>query len=103
MLEVTLYKNLGGGAGGNKSPKESKHSFSPLNLLAVLDFPDEITFHECPVRYTSTKTLLVRNIGDRPAKFKMSVAGPPFYPRPNAGFLDVGAIMQLDMDFVPEV
>mgnify|MGYP001791309028 FL=1 len=38
----------------------------------MLDFPDEVNFGLCPVKHTSTKTLLVRNVGEKEAKFTLS-------------------------------
>jgi hydrocephalus-inducing protein len=40
-----------------------------IGARAVLDFPDEINFPIGPVKYSNTKTLLIRNIGNREAKF----------------------------------
>ncbi|KAJ3074073.1 hypothetical protein HDU98_012192 [Podochytrium sp. JEL0797] len=67
----------------------------------LMDFPDTITFSECPIRYTSTKTLFVRNIGNRPAKFGIDVASP-FQAVPDSGFLEVNKSMQIDVHFNPE-
>ncbi|ORY39534.1 hypothetical protein BCR33DRAFT_853320, partial [Rhizoclosmatium globosum] len=67
----------------------------------VLDFPDAIAFPESPIRSISSKTLFVRNIGDRPAKFMIDVA-PPFEAVPDSGFLDVKKNMQIDVLFKPE-
>ena len=47
------------------------HAIGPR---AILDFPDEISFQTCPVRYATRKTLLVRNIGNRDANFALEVA-----------------------------
>lgn len=44
-----------------------------IGARAILDFPDEIIFEECPVKYSASKTLLVRNIGDREARFTLSI------------------------------
>ena len=38
---------------------------------AILDFPDDVNFQLSPVKYPSTKTLLVRNVGNREAKFTL--------------------------------
>lgn len=38
-----------------------------------MDFPDEVNLPSGPVKYTQSKTLLVRNIGNREAKFTLSV------------------------------
>ncbi|KAJ3029566.1 UNVERIFIED_CONTAM: hypothetical protein HDU68_011780 [Siphonaria sp. JEL0065] len=67
----------------------------------ILDFPDTIAFSECPIRFTTTKTLFIRNIGNRPAKFVMDVS-PPFEANPDSGFLDVKKNMQVDIHFKPE-
>lgn len=44
-----------------------------LGPRAVLDFPDELHFATSPVKYASTKTVLVRNVGYREGKFNMEV------------------------------
>ncbi|KAJ3332957.1 hypothetical protein HDU76_012454, partial [Blyttiomyces sp. JEL0837] len=67
----------------------------------LLDFPDEVNFSDCPVRFVSTKTLLVRNIGNRHAKFVIEVDNP-FEAVPRCGFLEVGKNMQIDLQFRPE-
>lgn len=36
---------------------------------AILDFPDKLNFSTCPVKYTTQKILLVRNIGNKDAVF----------------------------------
>ena len=40
---------------------------------AVLDFPDELHFPTAPVKYVSTKTVLIRNVGNREGKFTMDI------------------------------
>ena len=45
-----------------------------IGARAILDFPDEVTFPVCPVKYCSTKTLLVRNVGNREAKFELKAS-----------------------------
>jgi len=42
-----------------------------IGARALLDFPDEIHFSAAPVKYSSTKTILVRNVGNREAKFQL--------------------------------
>ena len=44
-------------------------------VRGILDFPDEIHFSVCPVKYSNTKSLLIRNIGNGDAKFKLEVKG----------------------------
>lgn len=69
---------------------------------AILDFPDEVDFKTCPVKYSSPKTLLIRNIGSKAARFSMSTTGP-FHVSPQAGFLEVGEHMQLEVSYLPQV
>jgi hydrocephalus-inducing protein len=40
-----------------------------IGSRAILDFPDEINFSMSPVKYLNAKVLLVRNIGNKDAKF----------------------------------
>lgn len=40
---------------------------------AIIDFPDAVNFGSCPVKDLTTKTLFVRNIGNRVAKFSLSL------------------------------
>lgn len=44
-----------------------------IGARAILDFPDDIHFPVCPVKYPNTKTILVRNIGNKEAKFSLGV------------------------------
>ncbi|KAJ3215867.1 hypothetical protein HDU67_010224 [Dinochytrium kinnereticum] len=67
----------------------------------LLDFPDSIVFSQCPVRFESSRTIFVRNIGNRPAKFILD-APPPFYASPSSGFLEAKGSMQIDICFNPE-
>lgn len=43
-----------------------------IGARAILDFPDDINFPTGPVKYINSKTLLIRNTGDREAKFTLS-------------------------------
>lgn len=38
---------------------------------AILDFPDELNFSTCPVKYSTQKVLLVRNIGNKDSVFHL--------------------------------
>ena len=47
-----------------------------IGSRAILDFPDEINFalnNSCPVKYLNSKVLLIRNIGNKDAKFSLKV------------------------------
>ena len=48
-------------------------TISALGARAVLDFPDELMFPVVPVKTTSTRTLLVRNIGTCAAHAKLII------------------------------
>ncbi|KAJ3260794.1 hypothetical protein HK103_007357 [Boothiomyces macroporosus] len=68
--------------------------------VGILDFPDQVVFEEVPVRKTSQKALLVRNIGEGPAKFELS-AEAPFTVTPERGCLQSGESTQILFDFYP--
>ncbi|KAG8562376.1 hypothetical protein GDO81_015657 [Engystomops pustulosus] len=71
-----------------------------IGARAVLDFPDQLSFQVCPVKYNSQKTLLVRNIGNREARFQLQTQRP-FNVEPVSGTLDVGNSMQVILEFQP--
>lgn len=65
---------------------------------AVIDFPDAVNFGSCPVKDLTTKTLFVRNIGKKEAKFKLTLESP-FSVTPGKGSLAVGESMQVHVEF----
>ncbi|XP_075327326.1 hydrocephalus-inducing protein homolog [Odontesthes bonariensis] len=67
---------------------------------AILDFRDELLLPVCPVKASTQKTHLVRNIGNSEAKFKLHTQRP-FSVTPAYGTLDVGGSMQVTVDFHP--
>ncbi|XP_073081517.1 hydrocephalus-inducing protein homolog [Manis javanica] len=68
---------------------------------AILDFPDKLNFSTCPVKYSTQKILLVRNIGNKDAVFR-SQTDRPFSVEPPVGTLSVGESMQLEVEFEPQ-
>uniref|UniRef100_A0A452UUD3 Uncharacterized protein n=1 Tax=Ursus maritimus TaxID=29073 RepID=A0A452UUD3_URSMA len=68
---------------------------------AILDFPDKLDFSTCPVKYSTQKILLVRNIGNKDAVFHIETHRP-FSVEPSAGTLNVGESMQLEVEFEPQ-
>lgn len=44
-----------------------------LGPRSVVDFPDELHFPTSPVKHASTKTVLVRNIGNHEGKFNVEI------------------------------
>lgn len=74
-----------------------------IGSRAILDFPDEINFsmnQTCAVKHLNSKCLLIRNIGNRDAKFSLKVE-KPFSVSPDHGILPVGENMQVTVDFKP--
>lgn len=68
---------------------------------AMLDLPDSITFGEsCACRSTSSRTLLVRNIGKCSSAFSL-IASTPFRVAPQRAFLNVGETLQLQVHLTP--
>ncbi|XP_010642750.1 hydrocephalus-inducing protein homolog isoform X4 [Fukomys damarensis] len=68
---------------------------------AILDFPDELNFSTCPVKYSSQKVLLIRNIGNKDAVFHIKTRRP-FSVEPTDGTLNAGESMQLEVNFEPQ-
>ncbi|XP_026221932.1 hydrocephalus-inducing protein homolog [Anabas testudineus] len=67
---------------------------------AILDFRDEFDLPLCPVKASTQRTHLVRNIGNSKAKFSLHTQ-KPFSVTPSSGTLDVGESMQVTVDFHP--
>lgn len=43
-----------------------------IGARAILDLPDQLNFSVCPVKHSTQKTLLVRNVGNREARYHVS-------------------------------
>ncbi|XP_030334371.1 hydrocephalus-inducing protein homolog [Strigops habroptila] len=71
-----------------------------IGARAILDFPDQVNFSECPVKFSTQKTLLVRNIGNRKACYSVSTQSP-FSVDPSIGTLGIGEVMQVTVEFHP--
>ncbi|NXO16488.1 HYDIN protein, partial [Oriolus oriolus] len=71
-----------------------------IGARAILDFPEQLDFSECPVKYSSEKTLLVHNVGDRAARYQMSTQSP-FSVIPAMGTLGIGDAVQVTVRFQP--
>ncbi|XP_031731518.1 hydrocephalus-inducing protein homolog isoform X1 [Anarrhichthys ocellatus] len=67
---------------------------------AILDFRDELHLPVCPVKASTERTQLVRNIGNGRAKFMLDTQSP-FSVTPSCGTLDEGESMQVTVDFSP--
>nr|XP_025038877.1 hydrocephalus-inducing protein-like [Pelodiscus sinensis] len=71
-----------------------------IGARAILDFPDQLNFSTCPVKYSTQKILLVCNIGNREARYRISLQSP-FSVVPCIGTLGIGETMQLTIEFQP--
>ncbi len=66
-----------------------------------LDFPDSVEFRSTPCKSVGTETFMVRNLGDSPASFTMSI-GRPFTASVKDKFVAVGSATQVTVTFCPE-
>ncbi|KNC50959.1 hydrocephalus inducing isoform b [Thecamonas trahens ATCC 50062] len=66
----------------------------------ILDFPDAIAFDPSPVRHITDRPVLVRNVGNAPARFAASVDGP-FRVSPSDGVVPVDDQLQFVVAFAP--
>ncbi|XP_066050989.1 hydrocephalus-inducing protein homolog [Chamaea fasciata] len=71
-----------------------------IGARAILDFPDQLDFSQCPVKCSTHRTLLVRNVGNRQARYQLSTQSP-FSVTPAMGVLDVGDTVQVTVEFQP--
>jgi hydrocephalus-inducing protein len=84
---------------------ERERFIVPIRVIGArgfIDISDEIAFVNVPVKLRTTKTVLVRNIGDDVAKFEIH-AEEPFSCDPESGCLPVGESMQLNISYSPMV
>ncbi|NXC39739.1 HYDIN protein, partial [Penelope pileata] len=71
-----------------------------IGARAVLDFPDQLNFSLCPVKHSTQRTLLVRNVGNREARYSISTCSP-FSVDASVGTLGIGDTMQVTVEFHP--
>ena len=63
---------------------------------ALLDFPDRVEFGDTPVRYETSKTLLVRNLGEREGRFVLRCTPSDiFSASPTEASLDIQQCSQV--------
>ena len=67
---------------------------------ACLDFPDQLSLGVSPVKHEATHTFLVRNIGEKPTKFTLSVT-EPFGVYPRHGYAGPDSSVQVSVLFTP--
>ncbi|XP_067203900.1 hydrocephalus-inducing protein-like [Linepithema humile] len=68
----------------------------------ILDIPDRIEIPATAVKILSSKTILVRNLGEAPAIFNFSTDNPYFFVEPSRGILGKEETMQLTVSFLSE-
>uniref|UniRef100_A0A8C6Z7I6 HYDIN/VesB/CFA65-like Ig-like domain-containing protein n=1 Tax=Nothoprocta perdicaria TaxID=30464 RepID=A0A8C6Z7I6_NOTPE len=71
-----------------------------IGARAILDFPDQLSFSMCPVKHLTSRTLLVRNVGNREARYCARTRSP-FSVTPSVGTLGIGDTMQVTVEFHP--
>uniref|UniRef100_A0A8C6T3I3 HYDIN/VesB/CFA65-like Ig-like domain-containing protein n=1 Tax=Neogobius melanostomus TaxID=47308 RepID=A0A8C6T3I3_9GOBI len=67
---------------------------------AILDFRDELLLPTCPVKASTERTHLIRNIGNSRAHFRLHTE-IPFSVEPASGSLEVGESLQVTVTFAP--
>jgi len=68
---------------------------------AMLDFPDQLDFGLVPVKFETEKPVMIRNIGEKPTKWHISVPSN-FKLDQYEGILEIGQSQQLVFHFVPQ-
>ncbi|NXJ27703.1 HYDIN protein, partial [Dicrurus megarhynchus] len=71
-----------------------------IGARAILDFPGLLDFSVCPVKFSTQQTLLVRNRGNRAARYRLSTQSP-FSVTPAVGTLGIGDAVQVTVGFQP--
>jgi len=67
---------------------------------AFLSFPDSVAFESTAVKSSSSRTMVVRNVGSAPASFALTCT-PPFTVTPASGIVPVGGTLQVSITFTP--
>lgn len=67
---------------------------------AMIDFPDQLDFDNCPVKYMSEKPVIIRNIGEKPTKWALQLP-PNFDSNKKEGVLEQQKNEQLIVTFFP--
>jgi hydrocephalus-inducing protein len=67
---------------------------------AMIDFPDELSFGHCPVKYMTEKPIMIRNIGEKTTKWFLQLP-TPFDADKKEGVLENGKHEQIIVKFYP--
>ena len=71
-----------------------------MGCRAILDFPDTIEYGLVPVKYNTEKPIMIRNIGEKKAKWQI-VCPASFSVSKTEGILEVNQVEQLIFNFKP--
>uniref|UniRef100_A0A8C3UEG0 HYDIN/VesB/CFA65-like Ig-like domain-containing protein n=1 Tax=Catharus ustulatus TaxID=91951 RepID=A0A8C3UEG0_CATUS len=71
-----------------------------IGTQAMLDFPDQLDFSKCPVKYSTQKILLLHNDSNLEAHYQLNTHSP-FSVVPAMGTLGAGDTMQVTVGFHP--
>jgi len=67
---------------------------------AMIDFPDTLDFENCPVKYTTEKPVIIRNLGEKATKWFLTLP-QGFDSTKKEGVLDFGKNEQIIIKFFP--
>lgn len=67
---------------------------------AMIDFPDTLDFGSCPVKYSTEKPVIVRNLGEKTTKWNLELP-PGFSTLNKEGVLEPGKNEQILIKFYP--
>jgi hydrocephalus-inducing protein len=73
-----------------------------IGSRGVLEAPDDINFPKSPIKFASSKNVIVKGVGKRTAHFTLHTEAP-FFVTPTSGSLAPDERMQLQATFVPQV
>ncbi|ORZ34407.1 hypothetical protein BCR44DRAFT_1513959 [Catenaria anguillulae PL171] len=84
---------------------ERERFLVPIRVIgprAVFDFPDELSFGEVPVMHATSRSILVRNVGNKDGAFHLHVPeGAPWEFEPASAFVKRGASTMVAVHFRP--
>ncbi|XP_031785390.1 hydrocephalus-inducing protein homolog isoform X3 [Nasonia vitripennis] len=68
---------------------------------ALLSFPDDLDMERTAVKISKTKPVLLQNIGDGSTGFSIFPNNPSFTIMPSKGYLEIGEVQQVQINFTP--
>ncbi|EGR28756.1 hypothetical protein IMG5_169530, partial [Ichthyophthirius multifiliis] len=72
-----------------------------IGKRAMIDFPDELDFGNCPVKYITEKPIIIRNLGEKTTKWFLNLP-QDFQADKKEGVLEYGKNEQIVMKFFPK-